>query len=61
MYTIEKPQGKCNLQELINFTTIITGLFCVLSFMSLNHVFTIQKCKDQDIQNYNLACCFVWV
>ena len=21
----------------------------------------IQKFKDQDIQNHNLACCFVWV
>jgi hypothetical protein len=21
----------------------------------------IQKFKDQDIQNYNFACCFVWV
>ena len=21
----------------------------------------IQKYKDQDIQNYNFACCFVWV
>jgi hypothetical protein len=23
--------------------------------------FAIQKCKDWDIQNYNFACCFVWV
>ena len=23
--------------------------------------FAIQKFKDQDIQNYNFACCFVWM
>ena len=23
--------------------------------------FTIRKFKDEDVQNYNYACCFVWV
>jgi len=23
--------------------------------------FVIQKFKDKDVQNYNFACCFVWV
>ena len=23
--------------------------------------FAIQKFKDQDIKNYNFACCFVWM
>jgi len=34
-----------------------------LSFGAVPFVFrvAIQKFKDQDIQNYNFACCFVWV
>ena len=36
---------------------------CNLSFGAESFVFqvAIQKFKDQDIQNYNFACCFVWV
>jgi hypothetical protein len=36
---------------------------CLLLFGSEYFVFqiAIQKHKDQDIQNYNFACCFVWV
>jgi len=36
---------------------------CLLSFGAECFVFQVafQKFKDQDIQNYNLACCFVWV
>jgi len=35
----------------------------LISFGSESFVFqsAIQKYKDQDIQNYNVACCFVWV
>jgi len=35
----------------------------LLSFGAESFVFqvVIQKFKDQDIQNYNFACCFVWV
>ena len=35
----------------------------MLSFSSESFVFqvAIQKFKDQDIENYNFACCFVWV
>ena len=28
---------------------------------SSSFLFAIQKFKDSDIQNYNFACCFVWV
>ena len=36
---------------------------CMLSFGAESFVFQvdIQKFKDQDIYNYNFACCFVWV
>ena len=36
---------------------------CLLSFgeESFVFLFAIQKFKDQDIQNYNSACCFVCV
>jgi len=36
---------------------------CLLSFGEESFVFqlAIQKFKDLDIQNYNFACCFVWV
>jgi len=35
---------------------------CLLSFGAEYFVFqfAIQKFKDQGIQNYNFACCFVW-
>ena len=35
----------------------------LLSFGAESFVFqvAIQKFKDQDIYNYNFACCFVWV
>ena len=35
----------------------------LLSFGAESFVFQVafQKCKDQDIENYNFACCFVWV
>jgi hypothetical protein len=29
--------------------------------MWLNWYFAIQNFKDEDIQNYNIACGFVWV
>jgi hypothetical protein len=35
-----------------------SGNACAESFV---FQFTIQKWKHYDIQNYNLACCFVWV
>jgi hypothetical protein len=36
---------------------------CLLLFGSESFVFqiVIQKFKDQDIWDYNFACCFVWV
>jgi len=36
---------------------------CLLSFGAESFVFqfSIQTFKDLDIQNYNFACCFVWV
>jgi hypothetical protein len=36
---------------------------CLLSFCaeSLVFQFTIQKRKDLDLQNYNLAGCFIWL
>ena len=36
---------------------------CLLLFDAESFVFQvrIQKFKDQDIKNYNLACCFVWL
>jgi hypothetical protein len=36
---------------------------CLLSFGVESFVFhfATQKYKDKDIQNFNLACCFVWV
>ena len=36
---------------------------CLLSFGAEPFVFqfAIQKFKDQDIYNYNFACCFVWM
>ena len=36
---------------------------CLLSFTAVSYVFqfAIQKFKDYNIQNYNFACCFVWV
>ena len=36
---------------------------CLLSFGAESFVFqfAIQKFKDEDIQSYNFACCFVWV
>ena len=36
---------------------------CLLSFGALCLVFqfAVQKYKDSDIQNYNFACCLVWV
>jgi len=33
-------------------------LHCAESFV---FQFAIQKFKDWDLQNYNFACCFVWV
>jgi hypothetical protein len=36
---------------------------CLLLFGAESFVFqfTIQKCNDEDIQNYNITGCFVWV
>jgi hypothetical protein len=36
---------------------------CLLSFGTESFVFqfVIKKFKDENIQNYNFACCFVWV
>ena len=36
---------------------------CLLLFSAESFVFqfAVQKFKDSDIQNYNFACCFVWV
>ena len=36
---------------------------CLLSFGAESFVFqfAIQKLKDYSIQNYNFACCFLWV
>ena len=36
---------------------------CSLSFSAESIVFQfpIEKYKDEDAQNYNFACCFVWV
>jgi hypothetical protein len=36
---------------------------CFVSFIvgSLVCQFAIHKYKDEDIQNYNIVCCFVWV
>jgi hypothetical protein len=36
---------------------------CLLSFCaeSFDFQFATQEYKDDDIQNYNFACCFVWV
>jgi hypothetical protein len=36
---------------------------CLLSFGAESFVFqfAIQIFKNEDIQNYNIACCFVWV
>jgi len=36
---------------------------CLLLFGAEYFVFqfAIKKYKDYDIQNYNFACCFVWV
>jgi hypothetical protein len=38
-----------------------SGNACYHSVQNLVFQFTIQKRKDEDIQNYNLACCFIWV
>jgi len=36
---------------------------CLLSFGAESFFFqcAIQKFKDDNIQNYNFACCFIWV
>ena len=36
---------------------------CLLSFGAQSFVFqfAIQNVKDEDMQNYNVTCCFVWV
>ena len=36
---------------------------CLLSFGAKSFVFqfAIQKLKDYSMQNYNFACCFIWV
>ena len=36
---------------------------CLLSFGAESFVFqlSIQKYKDEDIQKYNISCCFVWM
>jgi len=36
---------------------------CLLSFGAESFVLQVatKKFKDQDIENYNFACCFVWV
>ena len=36
---------------------------CLLSFGAESSVFefAIKKFKDEDIRNYNSACCFIWV
>jgi hypothetical protein len=36
---------------------------CLLSFgaKSFDFQFATQKYKDEDTQNYNFSCCFVWV
>ena len=33
----------------------------LFSAKSFDFQFATQKYKDEDIQNYNFACCFVWV
>jgi len=38
-----------------------SGNACCHSVQNLVFQVAIQKFKDQDIQNYNFACCFVWV
>ena len=37
--------------------------YIIIAFINNSNVVivAIQKFKDQDIQNYNFACCFVWV
>ena len=48
-----------------NYIDILPGIVreCFLLFGTESFVFqfAIQKVKDQDIQNYNIACCSVWV
>jgi hypothetical protein len=41
---------------------IIEDRECLLSFGAESFVlqFVIQKFIDEEIQNYNFACCFVW-
>ena len=36
-------------------------MLAIIGAESLVFQVAIQKFKDQDIQNYNFACCFVWV
>jgi len=50
-------------REKVLFSTGILRSSCLLSFGAESFVFqvAIQKFKDQDIYNYNLVCCFVWV
>ena len=37
------------------------GNACYHSVQNLVFQFAIQKFKDQDTENYNFACCFVWM
>ena len=36
-------------------------MFAIILCRIFGFQFAVQKCKDQDIQNYNFASCFVWV
>jgi hypothetical protein len=36
-------------------------MFAIIQRKSFVFQFAIQKCKDWDIQNYNLASCCMWV
>jgi hypothetical protein len=36
-------------------------MLAIFSAESFVFQFAVQKYEDQGIQNYNFACCFVWV
>ena len=49
-----------SIQEKIK-SRLKSGNACYHSVQNIIFQFAIQKYKDYDTRNYNLACCFVWV
>jgi hypothetical protein len=56
---IDKP--KRLTRKILENSAVLDGSLEYMFLTEILFQFAIQKYKDEDIQNYNFACCFVWV